>query len=97
MQTEISCLRTKSSGGNGNETSGSIKGRTFLHQLREYQLLKKESPPWSYFIRDNLTLLFFLHSWDKRKFLIKISFYLMLVPSQTGVTSFPSVPQYTEV
>jgi hypothetical protein len=34
----------------GNESSGSIKGRRFPDQLRDYQLLKKgnASAPWSY-------------------------------------------------
>jgi len=32
---------------NGNETSGSIKGREFLEHLSDYQLLKKDSAPWS--------------------------------------------------
>jgi hypothetical protein len=31
----------------GNETSGSINGREFLDQLRDLQLLKKDSASWS--------------------------------------------------
>jgi hypothetical protein len=30
-----------------NETSASIIGRDFLDQLKDYQLLKKDSAPWS--------------------------------------------------
>jgi len=35
----------------GNEPSGSIKGRELLDQLSDYKLFKKDSAPWSYFIR----------------------------------------------
>lgn len=31
----------------GNERLGSIEGEEFLNQLTEYQLLKKDFPPWS--------------------------------------------------
>jgi hypothetical protein len=35
---------------NGNEPSGSIKGREFLDYLSDCQLLKKDSAPWCYLI-----------------------------------------------
>jgi hypothetical protein len=31
----------------GNKTSGSIKGGKLLDHLDDYQLLKKDSAPWS--------------------------------------------------
>jgi hypothetical protein len=31
----------------GNEPSGSVKGDEFLDQMNDYQLLKKDSAPWS--------------------------------------------------
>jgi len=31
----------------GNEPLGAIKGMEFLDQLSDYQLLKKDSAPWS--------------------------------------------------
>jgi hypothetical protein len=31
----------------GNESLGSMKGRKLLEQLSDYDLLKKESGPWS--------------------------------------------------
>jgi len=31
------------------EAQGSIKGGEFLHQLSDYQFLKKSSAPWSMF------------------------------------------------
>jgi len=30
----------------GNEIPGSIKGVEYFYQLSDYQLLKKDSPPW---------------------------------------------------
>jgi hypothetical protein len=33
--------------GHGNETSGSTKGGEFLDYLSNYQLIKKDSAPWS--------------------------------------------------
>jgi hypothetical protein len=43
----------------GNEPSGSIKGREFLYQLSDYQLLKKESTAWNYLtsVAHELTLI----------------------------------------
>jgi hypothetical protein len=34
----------------GNETLGSIKGREFLNYWSDYQLIKKDSAPWSYLV-----------------------------------------------
>jgi hypothetical protein len=31
----------------GDEPSGPIKGRKFLDEVSDYQLLKKDSSPWS--------------------------------------------------
>jgi hypothetical protein len=36
--------------GHGNETSGFIKGSKFHDQLNDYQLIKKQSEPWSHAI-----------------------------------------------
>jgi hypothetical protein len=36
------------SGEHGNEPSGYIKGGEFLDQMNDYQLLKKDSAPWSW-------------------------------------------------
>jgi hypothetical protein len=30
----------------GNEPSGSVKGETFLEEISDYQLLRKDSVPW---------------------------------------------------
>jgi hypothetical protein len=34
----------------GSELLGSISGREFLNQLRNFQLLEKDSAPWRWFI-----------------------------------------------
>jgi hypothetical protein len=34
----------------GNESSGFIKGGEFLDQLRDYELLRKDSVLWSYLV-----------------------------------------------
>jgi hypothetical protein len=31
---------------NGNEHSGSIKGKIFLNKMSDYELIKKDSAPW---------------------------------------------------
>jgi hypothetical protein len=35
----------------GNEHSSSIKGRTFLDKVSEYQLLRKDPFAWSWFVQ----------------------------------------------
>jgi hypothetical protein len=35
----------------GNETSGSVKGREFLNQLNDCQFFKKGSALWGYLVR----------------------------------------------
>ena len=34
----------------GDERAGSTKCGEFLDQLRDYQLLKRDSAPWNYFV-----------------------------------------------
>jgi hypothetical protein len=41
------CSFLKGSFERGNETSSSIRDGEFIDQLSEYQLLKKDSGPWS--------------------------------------------------
>jgi hypothetical protein len=38
-----------------NEPSGSIKGEEFLDYVSDYQLLKKDSTPWNWFVTNRVT------------------------------------------
>jgi hypothetical protein len=52
----------KGSSEHGNETSGSVKCREILEQLRNWRFLTKDLIPWSLLVTDPDILMFYCHS-----------------------------------